>query len=115
MRQTERTFDRDLAILKGASKDTWPMYPMMPMKRPRSAGQWPELGVVIAADELAEDLLGKPGTDVSFLSATRYVVFLDAQIETPGETIRKILVGEHASKIAYASYEAMLADGWLID
>lgn len=78
----------------------WPMWPVMPLKRhPANTDPSPEsfpweLGFILAGEE------GSTGTKV-YLAPNS--LFADVTRYTELQTVQ------------YASYEAILADGWIID
>lgn len=95
--------EKDLEILKNCNR--WPVWPVMPVKRPNRTGNgWPDMGVVLAA-----------GVKTDTMLSHRFTVYLDVDLCKLGKAIHTILTGEHKCYIKYDSYEAMLADGWMVD
>lgn len=80
----------DLAMMKDPA--LWPVYPYLPVKKPSPDGGWPTLGVLI------ED-------------ATEATVFFTNMFELPLTEAQLIKV----PKKEYASFEDMVADGWIVD
>ena len=76
----------DLAMMRDSNR--WPLWPRLPVKRPKGDGQMPELGVMLHDR-------GKAAPRIYLASVY--------------EDLSKVAVKE------YASLEAVVADGWQVD
>ena len=84
--------DRNLAMMRNPRE--WPYWPALPVKRLPAGGGWPECGIIVEAG--GPFVAGGP---------TVYMVNIHAPEPITPETARH----------TYPSFEALVADGWVVD
>ncbi len=94
--------ERHLAQMRSPSREAWPLYPLLPLDRPsRHLGQLPELAVLF-------DFRGQANLDGL---QTRVLLSNAYDLLDDRPTIAELLAQPHLS---YASFEAILDDGWAV-
>jgi hypothetical protein len=87
---------REAAVITDVSR--WPMWPHLPLKRPRDGGQWPELGII---------------------RDTQPATVEPAVLQFPVQVHVGVNVFEPANKetksLTYQTVEELLNDGWIVD
>lgn len=73
----------------------WPRYPVLPIKRPVPQGGWPECAILLAG------------------RSTVYLTGLYSLSDLAGRTYGEKLAA--VEKKEYASFAAVVADGWVVD
>jgi len=93
------TQEERLALMRAENRefimnaDAWPRWPMLPMKKPRPEGGWPQLGALL-------DTWKRTGTEPGF--PIELIVYDDTGLRQ--QEIR-----------TYATVDDILNDGWIVD
>lgn len=72
--------------------ELWPRWPHLPMKKPSRSGGWPQLGVLV---------------DSSLVGELRFPAELHISDGASPSKVQEVKT--------FASVEAILADGWIVD
>lgn len=88
--ETEEFLAKQRAFIEAGD---WPNFPLLPMKRYRGGGQFPQTAVIYAPES----------------TAPRIVLYLDVSIFNPGAALRT------AETATFKSLEELTEAGWRVD
>ena len=89
-----RKFDDKKMVQNPAS---WPCWPLLPLKRRKGNGEWPDLGFVVEAEG-----------HYPKLSNGKITLFAEPMPYEPKDL-------KDIKQVTYDSVDALLADGWIVD